>query len=87
MEPGAGRGRRVPSGSVRHLVQPRWGELRHGDKELYSYCWDSGERLGLFPVRVFYSESSLSKKQGWPWPQMGAVVEQGMQIVVLPAGF
>lgn len=31
------------------LLHPRRGELGHGDEELCSYCWDSGQGLGLLP--------------------------------------
>ena len=62
-----GRDGRVPSGSVRlSLLQSHWGELRHGDKELCSYCWDSGEGLGLFPVRFFTLKAAEAKSRDGP---------------------
>lgn len=79
---GEGRGGRAPSVSVGlSLPQPRWGKL---SMETRSCSLSSGEGPELSPVQ-FLLRKKLGQKAEVSQAQLGAVVEQGEQILVLLA--
>lgn len=79
---GEGRGGRAPSVSVGLcLPQTRWVELSMGTR---SCSPTSGEGPELSPVQ-FLLRKKLGQKAEVSQAQLGAVVEQGVQILVLLA--